>query len=241
MSVSTRSKRRLSYGQAGASVDQEDCDPALVCALCKETHQYTSTVHSWQSTQAQSVVSEYGITQNDTVCRPCRDDIRRVVANPDLKPRWRKEQEKKCCVKDCADTCHVVHSKLIDSDNAKKLLESTTLQFENNRIPFPTPLCSQHYHIAYSAIQPRQIFCPTCGISLRHAITRQCPNADLIKEHLTKTTDFNGTLLPEDKVCFTCYKAHFTILQEEKKISRDGDLQLLIEEVQQHTRTYLIS
>ena len=132
MSVSTRSKRRLSYGQAGASVDQEDCDPALVCALCKETHQYTSTVHSWQSTQARSVVSEYGITQNDTVCRPCRDDIRRVVANPDLKPRWRKEQEKKCCVKDCADTCHVVHSKLIDSDNAKKLLESTTLQFENN-------------------------------------------------------------------------------------------------------------
>ena len=132
----------------------------------------------------------------------------------------------------------MVHSKLIDSDNAKKLLESTTLQFENNRIPFPTPLCSQHYHIAYSAIQPRQIFCPTCGISLRHAITRQCPNADLIKEHLTKTTDFNGTLLPEDKVCFTCYKAHLTILQE-KKISRDGDLQLLIEEVQQHTRTYI--
>ena len=92
--MSTRSKRRFSYGQATACVNQEDCDPALVCPLCKETHRSMSTVHSWQSAQARSAVSEYGITQNDTVCRPCRDNIHRVVPNPDLKPRWRKEQEK---------------------------------------------------------------------------------------------------------------------------------------------------
>ena len=230
---STRSKRRLSYGQASVNQADSSCDPEdSVCALCKQTHWYMSTIHSWQSTQARNAVSEYGITENDTVCRPCRDDLRRIAANPNLKPRWKKEQDK-CCVKDCTDTCHVVHSKLINCDDTKGLLESTSLQFENNSIPFPTPLCAQHYRIAYSAIQPRQKFCPTCGISLKHAITRQWPNADLIKKHLAKSTGFNGTLLPEDKVCFTCYKAHLTILQEEKKISHDGDLQLIIEEVKQ--------
>ena len=122
----------------------------------------------------------------------------------------------------------------MDSDETKSLLASTSLQFENDIIPFPTPLCAQHYHVAYSAIQPRQKFCPTCGISLRHATTRQCPNAGLIiKEHPTNATGFNGTLLHDDKVCLTCYKAHLTILQEEKKKSRDDDLQLIIEEVRQ--------
>ena len=141
-----------------------------------------------------------------------------------------KRARKKCCVKDCTEVCLVVHSKLMDSDETKSLLASTSLQFENDIIPFPTPLCAQHYHVAYSAIQPRQKFCPTCGISLRHATTRQCPNAGLIKEHLTNATGFNGTLLHDDKVCLTCYKAHLTILQEEKKKSRDDDLQLIIEE-----------
>ena len=68
----------------------------------------------------------------------------------------KKRARKKCCVKDCTEVCLVVHSKLMDSDETKSLLASTSLQFENDIIPFPTPLCAQHYHVAYSAIQPIQ-------------------------------------------------------------------------------------
>ena len=81
----------------------------------------------------------------------------------------------------------------------------------------------------------KEVAQPSCGISLRHTITRPCPNAAIIQERLTKTTGFNGTLLSEDRVCFACYKSHLVILQEEKKISRDSDLQSLIEEVRQKT------
>ena len=59
---------------------------------------------------------------------------------------------------------------------------------------------------------------------LKNVITRPCPNAELIREHLTDTTGFNGTLLSGDKICFACYKSHLVILQEEKKLSWDGDL-----------------
>ena len=209
MAVTTRSKRRLSY--SGSQISDVDQTPSRTdtCALCKQTHQYMSTVHTWQSTKARDAVGEYGITLQDTVCRPCRDDLRRIAANPDIRPRWEKEKNK-CCVKDCTNACFA-HSKVIDSDNTKRLVDNTNLQFENDSIPFPAPLCAQHYHIAYDAvIRPKRSNCPTCGISLRHAITRPCPNADLIREHLTKTTGFNGCLSLEDKVCFACYKSHIS-------------------------------
>ena len=90
MSVITRSKRRLSYSEANgdqAAAADPSCDPESVCALCKQSHMYMSAVHSWQSVQARNAVSEYGVTQSDTVCRPCRDNLRRVSTNPDFKPR----------------------------------------------------------------------------------------------------------------------------------------------------------
>ena len=128
----------------------------------------------------------YGITLDDTVCRPCRDDLRRIVAHHDLQPRWEKVKQCKCCVRDCTEDCFA-HSKVIDSDVMNRLFECT----DSASIPFPTPLCARHYRLAYNAMQPRQRSCPTCGISFRHAITRACPNAAIIQEHLTKTIGFN--------------------------------------------------
>ena len=70
MSVITRSKRRLSYSEANgdqAAAADPSCDPESVCALCKQSHMYMSAVHSWQSVQARNAVSEYGVTQSDTI------------------------------------------------------------------------------------------------------------------------------------------------------------------------------
>ena len=91
-----------------------------MCTLQAQPYQ----VHTWQNIQARDVVADYGITLNDIVCRPCRDDIRRIIANPSHSPRWEKIKHDviKCCVKGCPDICFA-HSTVTHSDTIKQILE----------------------------------------------------------------------------------------------------------------------
>ena len=175
MSMTTRcSRRRLSYGPQ--TTNQADVQVStVVCALCKASHKCMSKVQSWQNAQACELVSKLGITLDDIICRPCRDDIRRVLANCSYIPRWGKRNKlTKCCVKGCPDVCFV-HSKVTDACTIKRIFEDKCLETEGN-IPVPTPLCLHHYYMVYNTIQPQQTHCPTCGISLKHVPTRPCPN-----------------------------------------------------------------
>ena len=135
-----------------------------MCTLPAQPHTCESGMHMAKYTGSRC--SEYGITQDDVVCRPCRDDVRRVMTNPSHSPRWEKVKHDaiKCCVKDCPGTCFV-HSKI---NIVKQVFEDTGLQTEGDTIPFPTPLCNHHYYMVYNALQPQQTNCPTCGISLKH-------------------------------------------------------------------------
>ena len=142
----------------------------------------------------------------------------------------------KCCVKGCPDISFA-HSKVTDSDTMKQILEDASLQIEGDTIPFPTPLCNHHYYTVYNAVQPQQINCPTCGISLKHVKSRPCPNAELIGEHLRDSAGFEGNLMSGDKVRYSCYKSHLVILQEVKKFSKDSDLQSLLNGFRQKIST----
>ena len=42
--------------------------------------------------KAREFISEQRIQQHQKICRPCRDDISRVIANPAFKPRWEKKK-----------------------------------------------------------------------------------------------------------------------------------------------------
>ena len=54
---------------------------------------------TYRYAQACELVSKLGITLVDIICRPCRDDIRRVLANCSYIPRWGKRNKlTKCCV-----------------------------------------------------------------------------------------------------------------------------------------------
>ncbi len=96
-----------------------------------------SQVHTWYNTQAHDVVDNYGITQDDIVYCPCRDDIRRVTANPSYSPRyiWEKKNYDtiKCCVKGCPDVCFA-HSKVTDIARMRQIKEDLP---EGDTIPFP--------------------------------------------------------------------------------------------------------
>ena len=121
--MSRSSRLRLSYGLES----DEQSYQAVVCALCK----YMSQVHTWQSTQAREVGARFGITQADMVCRPCRDDIRRVTANPNHNPRWEKQNQNvnTCCVEGCTSIC-LTHSKVTDTKTIKQILEHANLHIE---------------------------------------------------------------------------------------------------------------
>ena len=210
MSMTTRcSRRRLSYGPQ--TTNQADVQVStVVCALCKASHKCMSKVQSWQNAQACELVSKLGITLDDIICRPCRVDIRRVLANCSYIPRWGKRNKlTKCCVKGCPEVCFV-HSKVTDACTIKCIFEDKCLETEGN-IPVPTPLCLHHYYMVYNIIQPQQTHCPTCGISLKHVPTRPCPNAELIGEHLRESAGFEGNLNTGDRVCFCCYKSHLIV------------------------------
>ena len=42
-------------------------------------------------------------------------------------------------------------------------------------------------------------------------------------------TGFEGEIRSHDRVCFTCYKSHLVILKQNKPVSKDSDLQQLID------------
>ena len=55
---------------------------------------------AWKNEKAREFISEQRIQQHQKICRPCRDDMCRVIANPAFKPR-RGKKVHECCIQDC--------------------------------------------------------------------------------------------------------------------------------------------
>ena len=86
MSKTSRgSRRRLSYVEAtGEVVEPHSSD---VCSLCESHHNRMSKVQTWQNAQATQYIQTLGIALDSLICRPCRDDIRRVLADPSMEQK----------------------------------------------------------------------------------------------------------------------------------------------------------
>ena len=63
---------------------------------------HTST---WKDTSSKVLAESLGISENSAVCRECRQDIKRLMHNPTLVPRWNKHTKKRCCVTGCSAEC----------------------------------------------------------------------------------------------------------------------------------------
>ena len=48
-------------------------------------------------------------------------------------------------------------------------------------VPYPTPLCHQHYHYVYDTLQSKATRCCTCNATLRNARKRVCPDSETIQ------------------------------------------------------------
>ncbi len=73
--------------------------PSFVCPeqqksyeLCSSSHMQTTSPHQWKSEQVREYGRSLGVHEEGMVCRPCRQDASRVVANPSYTPRWEKHR-----------------------------------------------------------------------------------------------------------------------------------------------------
>ena len=77
------------------------------------------------------------------VCRPCRHDVTRALANSCYVPRWRKDASKvstkssDCCVATCSNTVFAV-STVATGEEIQHAFDSTGLKCGNDAIPTPT-------------------------------------------------------------------------------------------------------
>ena len=142
-----------------------------VCSLCKSQHSRMSNVQTWQNSQATLYIQTLGIALDSLICRPCRDDVRRVLADPSHVPRWSKRKERsKRCIKSCLEVSFV-SSNLANTEKMNQIIKQVDFEIEGDDIPIPTPLCKHHYYTIYNLIQPQQTNCPTCGVNLKQSHT----------------------------------------------------------------------
>ena len=123
--MAERSRRRLSF-----PVQNE----GEVCSVCHVKHSHTSSPKSWKNASAQQyAITSLGLDPECVVCRPCRDDILRVLRDPTITPRWKKMNAispENCCVTDCNIQAFTI-SKSITADD----LVSSGLDISNTQSP----------------------------------------------------------------------------------------------------------
>ena len=198
-----------------------------VCSLCGSSHSHTSSPGEWKNVEAKKYILSLGIPANSQVCRPCRQDTTRALADSAYIPRWEKGKEASkttCCVLNCTELA-IARANLCSTNDLSQL----DIDFPPLPIPTPTPLCRSHYHAVYDALQTRQKNCRTCGRRLRLGNDRPCPQPEKICKYLLEHTDFNGYIADTDRVCFTCYKSHLALLKDNEPISTDNELRPLVE------------
>ncbi len=207
--------------------DQPEQEVRL-CTLCHSHHSQLSSPCTWKSEQAQLLAKSLSVELHKPICRPCRDDISRLLRNPEHQPRWKKQGNTSCCLPGCSEPVFA-HSRVASGDQLHSIAHTigcSPLSVQN--IPIPAPLCKVHYHLIYNVLQPTQINCPTCGLDLRKSTVRSCPDPQRFQQYLAENTGFEGELTEGAKVCFTCYKSQLHMLKGAKLVSTDGDLLDLI-------------
>ena len=190
----SKSRRQLSFVQTSENTTKRGNE----CALCNAPHTLLSALMSWRNVEAQKLaLTDLHLTHQCVVCRLCRDDIGRMVKNPDIKPRWEKGERRASL---CVAILHLHCQKLPLVSKYHIYL----FQCENVQYPTPLcqpPLCQRHYHFVYETLQSKYTHCCTCNSSLRNSQKRICPNREVIQEYLTENTGFDGTIPEDGRVC----------------------------------------
>ena len=183
------SRRHLSFPEPFSPELSPAEPPHTTCELCKQCHnkENIALVRTWKIKGAIYFMTQRGITGEQSICYPCRSDIRRVIQNPGYTPRWNKQHPMKSCyIKDCKENVFVT-SNMADTEELKCTLNECSFECTSSTVPIPTPHCKHHCHVTYKHLQPQQSNCSTCETSLKHVNNRVCPDPKVIEAHLRNT------------------------------------------------------
>ncbi len=80
-----------------------------------------SSPQEWKSEQAREFVRSAGVHEDGIVCRPCRKDVSRVVADPSYLPIGGTKPKSNCCVQDCSEQVYAC-SRMARNDRITAIL-----------------------------------------------------------------------------------------------------------------------
>jgi len=172
-------------------------------SLCHGHHPQRSAPTQWRNEEAHKYVTSMQVQSDALMCKPCKDDVTRILGNSSLIPRWRKgsiTDKNKCCILLCGQSVFV-HGRLATNEQMQAALKLAGQKCTSDTVPVPVPLCKHHCHLVYNMLQPTRTNCITCGISLRHATPgpRLCLKPE---KYLKDKTGFEGHIGEQDKVCY---------------------------------------
>ena len=100
------------------------------------------TPSAWKNDRAREIaLTDLQLIHQSLVYRLCRNYISRMIQNPHIRPRWKREEKNR--KKKCNDTLFSVLGVGIREEVVN------TLDCES--LPHPTPLCCRHYHLTLHA------------------------------------------------------------------------------------------
>ena len=108
-----------------------------VCEFCHGHHLQLSAPTQWRNEEARKYVTSMQVQSDALICKPCKDDVTRVLANPSLIPRWRKgsmTDKNRCYILLCGQRVFV-HGRLASSEQMQATLKLAGLKCTNDTVP----------------------------------------------------------------------------------------------------------
>lgn len=154
----TRTTRRsLDFGDMSSSPEQ------MSCFLCKQQH--TNSPSQWKK-----YVLSINAPQDAIICKACRQDISRFLADSSITPRWLKsslcKSHKNCAIHKCSNVAFSTLQKTTTPERLSEVLQSLNLDLGDSGVTLPIPLCKSHYYMIYKLINPTQRHCITCNVAI---------------------------------------------------------------------------
>ena len=89
----------------------------------------------------------------------------------------------------------------------------TVFYVEANK-DYPFVLCHTCYCHAYNLLHPKKS-CKSCGAIPKGGVSfsRHSPDAEVVTEHLQRTTEYDTVIDRQDVLCFSCYKLHCSTIK----------------------------
>ena len=153
------------------------------------------------------------VSADSLVCRPCRHDVTRVLADAAYVPRWRKgsgvSSNSYCCVRNC-NQVSFAQASMCSSD---ELQAYRTYSFKVSLFlslhPYARPItmwCMMH---CTHGTNTAELVVDACDREMIGLVHNHMPFQAYLSEH----TDFAGDIVRSDRVCLTCYKSHLVLLK----------------------------